>query len=326
MPREPRVETAKLRCTFQEHSKWAGSVAFNPDGSTLAAAGTHKGDGILAFWDIASEQLMWSKQFRGWLQFVSFSPDGSTYALGRPDGQNGIRICDLKAKAVKRVLDHNPEGPGNPMRRLKSGAFSSDGSLLATGQLNGDLCAWQTKSGELLHRLEGQVGSVFAIDCHPVDVKLAAVAGRNGKICLWDLLGGQLQQTLHGHEHAVNSVAFHPQGHLLASAGNDGTVRLWDVTSGKLRHKLQSPGSAEVFAVNFDHSGSVLASGHANGQIAIWRVATGELETTVEGHAGAVLSLAFSPKEPLLASGGDDAKVRLWDVRLGQTGDGRSQR
>jgi len=323
MPSEPPAEAATLRCTLEEHVKWAGSVAFSPDGSTLAVADT--GGGALALWDVASQRLTWSKRFPNWLHFVLFSPDGSAYVSGRAIGRNAIEVWDFKTKVVRHRLDHNPEGVRGPSKRVRCGAFSRDGSLLATGQKNGDLRVWEAQSPRLLHKLDGQVGSILAIDCHPVDAKLAAVAGQNGKICLWDLLGGELQQTLQGHEHAVNSVAFHPQGHLLASAGDDQTVRLWDVTSGKSKHELQRPENGRVFAVAFDHSGTVLASGQGNGNIALWRVSTGELETTLEAHAAHVLSLAFSPKEPLLASGGNDAKVRLWDVRFRQSGDGSSQ-
>lgn len=46
-------------------------------------------------------------------------------------------------------------------------------------------------------------------------------------------------------------------------------------------------------------------------------------EECYKGHKGSVLTLAKledDPQQPLLASGSEDATVRLWDTRLGKSG------
>jgi WD40 repeat protein len=54
--------------------------------------------------------------------------------------------------------------------------------------------------------------------------------------------------------------------------------------------------------------------------VQLWEVDTGRLVARLEGHAGQVNCLAFSPDSTRLASGSYDRTVRLWDVaRYGPT-------
>ena len=43
-----------------------------------------------------------------------------------------------------------------------------------------------------------------------------------------------------------------------------------------------------------------------------------KLLRTLEGHQGAVLSVAFDPQGGTLASGSDDKTVKLWEARSGK--------
>ncbi len=56
--------------------------------------------------------------------------------------------------------------------------------------------------------------------------------------------------------------------------------------------------------------------------IGVWLYEAADLSRPgrlLEGHTAPVISLAFSPDGTLLASGSMDEKIRLWDVRSGET-------
>ncbi|HAG83866.1 MAG TPA: hypothetical protein DCL61_22635, partial [Cyanobacteria bacterium UBA12227] len=59
---------------------------------------------------------------------------------------------------------------------------------------------------------------------------------------------------------------------------------------------------------------SKIATAGVDNTVKLWSP-TGELLTTLPGHRGMVISLAFSPDGNYLVSGGDESLVILWDLK-----------
>ena len=70
--------------TFGEHKGAVFSVAFSPDGTTLASG---VGAGEIKLWDIETRQEIATLEGHPGIAFsVAFSPDGKTLASGSQDG------------------------------------------------------------------------------------------------------------------------------------------------------------------------------------------------------------------------------------------------
>jgi len=287
-----------------------GSVAFSPDGKTLATA---SGDGTVQMWDVATGRLI-RNLFVGHTSGVSsrvsvaFSPDGKTLASG---GTNGtVRLWNV---ATGRQIGNPLTGHAGPVGPL---AFSPDGKTLATGGADHTVRLWNVTTGHQIGKpFTGNTQRVISVAFSP-DGKTLATGGADHTVRLWNVTTShQIGKPLTGNTAEVAEVAFSPDGKTLASAGFEGTVRLWDVATGRQIGEPHAGHAGPVYSVAFSPDSKTLASGGFDRTVQLWDVATGrQIGNPLTGHTNWVFSVAFSPDGKTLASGSLDGTVRLWDV------------
>ena len=133
--------------------------------------------------------------------------------------------------------------------------------------------------------------------------------------------------SLKGHTAAVEALAFSPDRRLLASGGRDGTGHLWDVASSS------KPGAFAVFrksgegfrSLAFSPSGRLVAAGFTTNLISLYDVDNKAAQQIrlLRGGAGSTDALKFSPDSKMLAGGGEDKTLRVWEPSSGAGGDAR---
>ena len=294
--------------TYQEvalltgHTDWVWSVAFSPDGGTLASG---SGDGTVRLWDaLTGAHLRILEGHTDWVRSVAFSPDGGTLASGSGDGT--VRLWDALTGAHLRTLEGHTGW-------VYSVAFSPDGGTLASGSGDGTVRLWDALTGAHLRTLEGHWGSVYSVAFSP-DGRTLASGSFDDSVLLWDALTGAALRILR-HRGSVYSVAFSPDGGTLASGSGDDTVRLWDALTGAHLRALEGHWGS-VYSVAFSPDGGTLASGSDDDTVRLWDALTGA-HLRILRHRGWVYSVAFSPDGGTLASGSEDDTVRLWDALTG---------
>ncbi|MBD2000275.1 AAA family ATPase [Leptolyngbya sp. FACHB-541] len=194
-------------------------------------------------------------------------------------------------------------------------AFSLDGQLLATGDLNGEVRLWRSSDGKNIQAFRGHTSWIWSLAFSP-DGRTLASGSDDRTIKLWDLDTGQCLQTLEGHIGSIWSVAYSPDGHF-ASGSEDQTIKLWDLGTGQCLQTLQGH-TNWVRSIAFCPIAPILASASDDATVKLWNLHTGNCDRTLSGHIGHVWSIAFRPNSSVLASGSSDCTVRLWQVETGE--------
>jgi WD40 repeat protein len=255
---------------------WAPSLAFSPDGRSLALGSVVGVTRLFNRSDGGLQQQLIQPELR--VSRVAFRP-GPTGVLSEYaatlGGDNTVYLWDV---AYRKFL--GPLAPGHSNAGVMT--ISGDGHWLAAAADNQALvwdlyglplaAGWSDPISPTLAL--GQDGDVTAVALSADGFWLAA-ANASGYITVWSLPTGEQRVRLAQLPWPATRLAFSPDATLLASAHADNNLRLW---AWQLVTQVSRPGIALV------------------------------------GHTGPVTGLAFSPSGTALASSSWDGTVRLWGV------------
>jgi serine/threonine protein kinase/WD40 repeat protein len=275
------------------HPYAIGSIAFSPDGATLASGACRERneqenyctEGEIRLWRPSDGVLLGTLRYRTeWANVMSlaFSPGGTLLASGSCGHNAWWGGCDQGEVRIWSVPDgkllHVLGGHTDWVNCL---AFSPDGAILASGGHatydDIEVRLWRVDNGALIHAFDGPLTTG---DC---------------------------------------SMSFSDNGTVVQFANNYGAVWRWDVTSGRLVESLyvDMEGVASSLAVSPD--GEMIALGcEAGGTscgIRLYRATDLELLKELDPRVERVSSLTWSPDAMMLACGGiRNTAIRLWGV------------
>jgi len=112
----------------------------------------------------------------------------------------------------------------------------------------------------------------------------------------------------------VTCADFHPGTRILVTGFSHGAFLLLSLPDASLVHSL-AIGDQPIASARFNLTGDWVALGCPGpGQLLVWEWQSETYVMKQQGHGGAMQCLAYSPDGALVATGGTDAKVKLWNT------------
>lgn len=329
-----------LRCLPTAATGGVYSIAFSPDGATLAigGGGTAGGappiivTGIMELWDLATQQMTESPNLAEFTYVAceAFSPDamllvdgGSTSSTSGEE-RGVLNIWHTATGAPTSSLD-----PGTTT--VDSIGFASSGSLLAVGartysgtsrDYTGSIEIWNVATGvEVWSASTGTNTGIVSTALSP-DGSSVVAGGQSynattkeysGTLAGWVIANGMPLPPMETSATSVTCLAINPAGTVLADGGA-GALELRSFAGGN--PKSLSTAATTVNALAFSFSGEMLASGGSaydgatktsNGVLELWNPQTNAQIAQLPLALGttSVYSTAFSADGTLLYAGTD---------------------
>jgi WD40 repeat protein/DNA-binding SARP family transcriptional activator len=292
-----------------------GTLAFSPDGRTLAASHRQRGEILLIDPATGKRRRTLTGHTAGVLA-LRFSHDGAT--LASTDENDTVIVWDLAAGRARETLRGHAAG-------VTGVAFSPDDRTLYTSSWDRSVIVWDLAGDRRLGRpfVAGPRTSSQSFGNAQTIGNRGALLARghdDGTVTLVDLTRRAPAGTpLHAHSGAVQAVALSPDGSLLASADAH-TAIVWDLATrrptGRPIPVTENPSSTvspDITDLALSPGGRTLAIGDGLGRVTLWDLASAPAKRWVLQAAGAN-TFQFSPDGTILAVASRGGEVRLWDV------------
>jgi WD40 repeat protein/serine/threonine protein kinase len=290
----------KERLPVTGHTSEVASVAFSPDGLTLA---TGSRDGTTRLWNLRSARPQQTALLRGHLAVsaVAFAPDGKTLATGGGYADGTLRFWGLPGGSQRLFVNC-----GYTVRGL---CYLPNGQALALGTDSAPTVRlFDSKAGKEQGVLQKHEAGIYGLHVSR-DGNWLVSASADQTLRLWDLRQAREKGTLQGHRQIVTAVACAPDGRTIASGSNDLTVKIWDVETMKERFTLTGH-QRGVTALAYFPTGSRLASADSDGRLILWDLQSVSMLQDWNIRTP-ILALAVSPAGRHLAIAGGNGCIYL---------------
>jgi WD40 repeat protein len=295
------ADTAKLVKVLPAHKDTVNAIRFSSDSALLISASA---DGCACVWSVSSGRLESNLSVGGDVGDARMSPDGQCVITA---SGGCLQVWNSQTGNLIGIVNTSPY--------VSSFNVTSDSRRLITGLASGEVQVWRI-SDLSTPRVRQTLGFHVENALFSPRGSFCLVETTNGVQRLWSVSSGALVTNFAHTPTRQLAAEFSADDSLLACAETNGVV-VYETSTGHRRLAINNAGLASSFTL--DPLASFVAVGTENGAWFIRSIAAGiDTVTVTNAHDGSVTAIACSPDRNLLATGGKDHRVFLWDIHTGQ--------
>eukprot|EP00730_Choanoeca_flexa_P016448 TRINITY_DN7770_c0_g1_i2.p1 TRINITY_DN7770_c0_g1~~TRINITY_DN7770_c0_g1_i2.p1 ORF type:complete len:498 (+),score=92.46 TRINITY_DN7770_c0_g1_i2:96-1589(+) len=264
---------------------------------------------------IADDGIITTAGHRLPLTCVALASDGDTFATGSKDGCliKWNRHAGLKLHHWKRKSKSAPFQPGH-VGAVLCVTISSDQQYMASGGADGLVHVWNYASGEHVKAFRGHRGPINGLVFRLSSLQLFS-ASDDRTVKVWSLSEMTYVETLYGHQEGVLAIDALHRERAVSCGGRDNSLRLWKIVEeSQLVYTAKVGVSMDCLAMLSEIH---YVSGDQSGSLLLWdmnRKKPCYVLRNAHGEDSWICSIATVPYSDLVASGGSDGTIRLWQI------------
>jgi Planctomycete cytochrome C/WD domain, G-beta repeat len=242
---------------------------------------------------------------------LAVSADGRWIASG---AFQEVKLWDTQTGTLRKRLTGFVD-------RVVALAFSPNGKWLATGggapSQDGEIKIIEVATGNVVADIAGgHSDQVFGVRFSP-DSKKLATCGADKFVKVFEAPAGKFIKAFEGHTHHVLDVAWNADGKQLVSAGADNVIKVWDYEKGE---QLRTFGNhaKQITRLVFKGKTPEIATCSGDQTVRIWNIDNGGNTMTFGGSNDFLYTVDMTADGKLLAAGGEEGIVRLYNATNGQ--------
>lgn len=307
-------KTRSELCTIKDATPGPNSVVFSPDGRSLVVAG----NGQVTLYDEYAAKTQSFVDTGKRFTAVALSADGQRLAASGADGM--VRVWDVGSGQEKHSVRL-----GQAVSHL---IYTANGQGIILADNRRGVSVWFPENGRQISAFPG--GTIATLSG---DMRQLAYASDLGSVRVLDPTTSREVFALRSHAGPVSCITFSRDGARVATGSKDHAIKVWLAGPSELDVTDLTGHVGEVFAVTYSPDGKTLATGGADGTLRLRDAITGQERRILFAHAPkrvplqapdqvhhlqGTTAIAYSNDGRVLASGGADGMLKVWNAASGE--------